>query len=97
LYIPPKISTQTPNFEVYFENSLIPGQNSCKYLGVLLDFRLDYKSHILHIEVKIARAVCNLSKPRFIFSKSTLLHLYHTLVHPHILFALSVWGSTFPF
>ena len=30
------------------------------------------------------------------FPKTTLLLLYYTLVHPHLIYALPVWGCTFP-
>jgi len=31
----------------------------------------------------------------FCLFKSTLF-LYHSFIHPHLIFALSIWGSTFP-
>ena len=37
-----------------------------------------------------------LNKLRHIFSSSALLLIYFGLVHPHLLYGLPIWGSTFP-
>ena len=57
---------------------------------------MQFKTNIKLIEVKIAEAVGILNKLHFFFPKTTLLLLYYALVHPHLLYALSVWGCTFP-
>ena len=71
-------------------------QNSCKYLGIYLDSKLHFQPHISKIEIKVAKAVGILSKLRFLFPKSTLILLYYALIHPHLLYALPLWGRTFP-
>ena len=68
----------------------------CKYLGVSLDSKLHFQPHINQIEIKVAKAVGILSKLRFLFPKSALILLYYSLIHPHLLYALPLWGSTFP-
>jgi len=46
-----------------------------------IDLKLDFKSHIIqYLEIKIAKSIL----------------LYHAVIHSHLIFALSVWGSTFP-
>ena len=57
---------------------------------------MQFKTNIKLIEVKIAKAVGILNKQLFFFPKTTLLFLYYTLVHPHLLHALPVWSCTFP-
>ena len=59
-----------------------------------LDSKLLFKNHIKQIEVKVAKGVGILSKLRFLFPTSTLLLLYYALVHPHLLYALPLWGCT---
>ena len=60
-----------------------------------LDSKLLFKNHIKQIEVKVAKGVGILSKLRFLLPKSTLLLLYYALVHPHLLYALPLWGCTY--
>ena len=40
-------------------------------------------------------SISKISKLRYIFPTSSLVHLYHAIIHPHLLFGLPVWGSTF--
>ena len=82
------------NFKDNYDNSLVC-QESCKYLGMNLDWKLIFKYHITQIEVKVAKGVGIFSKLHFMFPKSTLLLLYYALVHPHLLYALLLWGRTY--
>ena len=95
IVIPPKLNSPSVNIQLMYNNSLIPCNNSFKYLGVILDSKLNFKSHIDITASKISRAVGILSKLRYIFPMSSLVLLYYALVHPHLLFGLPVWGSTF--
>ena len=90
--IPPKTNL---NIQVLYNNNLIECCESCKYLGVVLDNKLNFKHPINLIENKLAEAISILSKLRYLLPSSTLLLLYHALVQPHILHALPLWGSFF--
>jgi len=83
-----------------FRNSFIKKyrscQDSCKYLVVYLDSKLHFKTHFQAIKIKVVKGVGILSKLRFSFPKSSLLLLYNALIQPHLLFALSLWGTTSP-
>ena len=92
LLIPSKLNSPPLNLKIYYDNSLIVCQELCKYLSMHLDSKLLFKNHIKQIEVKVAKGVGILSKLRFLFPKSTLLLLYYALVHPHLLYALPLWG-----
>ena len=95
LLIPSKLNSSLLNLKIYYDNSLIVCQESCKYLGMNLDSKLLFKNHIKQIKVKVAKGVSILSKLRFLFPKSTLLLLYYALVHPHLLYAFPLWGCTY--
>ena len=58
--------------------------------------KLNFKPHILQIETKLAKAVGILNKLRHILPLSALRLLYFSLIHPHVLYALPIWESTFP-
>ena len=76
--------------------NLIECCESCKYLGVVSDNRLNFKHQINLLENKVAKAIGILSKLRYLLPSSRLLLLYHALVQPHTLYALPLWGSSFP-
>ena len=96
LTAPLKLTSLSLDLNIHYNDCLMGCQNSCKYLGVYLDSKLHFQPHINQIEIKVAKAVGILSKLRFLFPKSTLILLYYALIHPHLLYALPLWGSTFP-
>ena len=96
LTIPSKLNSPKLDLNINYNASPISCYESCYYLGVYIDSKTQFKANIKQIEVKIAKAVGILNKLRFFFPKTTLLLLYYALVHPHLLYALPVWGCTFP-
>ena len=94
--ITPKTNSSNLNIQVFYNNNLIECYESWKYLGVVLDNKLNFKHQINLIENKLAETIGILSKLRYLLPSSSLLLLYHALVQPHILYALPLWGSSFP-
>ena len=74
----------------FFQSSI-----SAKYLGVTIDNHLSFNQHITLLENKVARSVGVISKLRFYLPQSSLIILYFSLVHTHLLYALPVWASTY--
>ena len=68
---------------------------SAKYLGVIIDSTLNFKPHIIALEKRVSRSVGIPSKSRFLFPSSILLLFYYALVHPHLVYGLPIWDSTF--
>ena len=64
-------------------------------LGITMDNQLNIGEHIKNIENKVARAVGILSKLNYFLPYSAKLQLYYSLVHPHILYGVAIWGNTF--
>ena len=94
LTIPSKLNSSKLDLNINYNASPISCYESCNYLGVYIDSKMQFKTNIKLIEVTIAKAVDILNKLRF-FSPKTTLFLYYALVHPHLLYALPVWGCTF--
>ena len=97
LHLSPKQNTPPLTFQIPYDNSFIVNSICCKYLGILIDNKLNFKQHIQLVESKIAKSVGILNKLRHIFpSSAPLLLIYFALVHPHLPYGLPIWGSTFP-
>ena len=67
--------------------------DSIQYLRVSLDKKLDFKIHIENMVSKLSKSIGILSKLRYVIPSSTLHLLYFSLVHPHLLYGLPLWGS----
>ena len=95
LPISPKLNVPSLYINLPCKNSKIKSIKECKYLGVIIDDKLNFKSHIRQLETKLARAVGILSKLRHVLPTSALKLLYFSFIHPHLLYALPIWGCTF--
>ena len=95
IIVSPKLNTPQPELNLLYNTANISLNDFHKYLGVILDYKLNFQLHILSLENRVSRSVGVLSKLRLLFPSSTLLLLYHGLVHPHLLYGLPIWGSTF--
>ena len=91
----PKLNINEEKLKILYNNCTLACCDSSKYLGVIIDNKLNFQSHIHAIENKVARAVGILSKVRYLFPSSTLLLLYFALIHSHLLFGLVLWGNTY--
>ena len=95
IIVSPKLNTPQPELNLLYNTANISLNDSCKYLGVILDNKLNFQLHIFSLEKRASRSVGILSKLRFLFPSSTLLLLYHVLVHPNLLYGLPIWGGMF--
>ena len=95
IIVSPKLNTPQPEINLLCNTANISLNDSCKYLGVILDNKLNFQLHIFSLEKRVSRSVGSLSKLRFLFPSSTPLLLYHALLHPHLFYGLPIWGSTF--
>ena len=92
IVIPSKLTAQTTNLSIFYSERPINCFESSKYLGVNLNNKLSFKSRIRIIEHKVARSVGILSKLCYQFPSSALFLLCYTLILPHLLFGLPLWG-----
>ena len=72
-------------------------QDYCiRYLGILIDSNINWKSQVNHIAKKIKRSVGILSKLRYYISINILINLYYTLIYPFLIYGIIAWGNTYP-
>ena len=70
--------------------------DSTKYLGVVIDNKLNFKQHIKIMKGKVARSVGILSKLQHFFPQNIMLQLFNALVHPFLSYDIIIWGATYP-
>ena len=69
--------------------------SSTKFLGVMLDDKLNWKKHIECIAGKVARTTAILHKSRCVLSTESLLMVYYGLIYPVIAYCCEIWGNTY--
>ena len=95
LIIPPKKNHRVSNISIYFNDSVIKINDTVIYLGITIDNKLNFEEHINALATKISRSLGVLCKLRHILPKSALRILYHSMIHPHLLYGITVWGNAF--
>ena len=74
-------------------NDNIEHVNEFNFLGLHLNSKLNWDTHINIIEKRILRAVGIIKKLQLSFPKTILLSIYNALILPHINYCLLSWGS----
>ena len=64
-----------------------------KYLGVLLDSNLSWKSRIDNVALKVSRPVGVVARLRHFVPRTTLLNVYQSLILPYLTYGLAAWGQ----
>ena len=67
--------------------------DSAKFLGIVVDNRLNWVEHVKCISRKIAKGIGIILKARKSFESETLLSLYNALILPYISYGIQVWGT----
>ena len=66
-----------------------------KFLGIIIDDRFSWKSHITHVQSKLSRTIYVLNKVKLVLDQKSLCILYCSLVLPYLSYCTEVWGNTY--
>ena len=64
-----------------------------KYLGIVIDSTLCWRNHINIVTTKISKTIGLLYKLRYFVDTKIIKTLYYSLVYPHLIYGIEVWGS----
>ena len=76
---------------VTLNSEMINTTETARYLGIIIDSKLKFQSHISLLEKKLARSVGILTKLSHFLPQQAFLNLYYFLIHSQLLYALAVW------
>ena len=66
-----------------------------KFLGVLLDETLSWRSHLVELSRKFARSVGIIHNLRHYVPLDTLIYIYYALFYPFLTYGIAVWCATY--
>ena len=78
-----------------FGRNKIMRASHVKFLGVLLDETLSWRSHLIELSRKLARPVSIFYKLRHYVPLDTLISIYYALFYPFLTYGIVVWGATY--
>ena len=76
-----------------FHKKAILEKNYFKYLAVMIDSTLSWHTRIENISKKMSRGIGLLYKIRPFVNIKIMKTLNYSLIYPHLLYAIEVWGS----
>ena len=95
LFTPKSKKYNNINFKLKFSDGTeIEKVSEYKYLGLIIDNKLTWKSHIKHLTSKLSRSLGILYKLRHLVSKNVLLTVFHSLFLSHINYGILCWGRS---
>ena len=79
--------------KIIIRNTEISLVRSTKFLGVIIDDKLNWKEHIQYIKNKISKSIGILYKVRPCLCTGTLRNLYFSFIYPYLIYCNEVWGN----
>ena len=88
------LNRRLPPFQpVIMDGVFIDEVTSTKFLGVVIDNRLTWESHVAYISPKISKSIGVIRKIGALLPKATRIQLYKSLILPYLTYSLLVWGG----
>ena len=78
-----------------FDFGPIPLTDNIEYLGIEIDSKLNFKTHIPKVQSKISKGVGILYKLNKLLPTRTLITLHYALIFPHLMYGIIIWDSTY--
>ena len=67
-------------------------KNETKFLGIVLDSHISFRSHINELCRKLNLVVLMMRAVRPYFDNKTMIDLYYSFFYPHLLYGIEFWG-----
>ena len=75
------------------KNGNLERKDCTKYLGVLIDENLSWRTHIVTVAIKISKTIGMLSKLRHFVPSSVLVNIYNALITLYLTYDLISWRN----
>ena len=85
-----------PTINLRLNETAVEEKSVTKYLGVFIDNKLTWKTHIQHVKTKLSQGNGMISKIRYYVNDVCLRNLFYSFVQSHINYNLINWSSTYP-
>ena len=79
--------------DIKINNQILAEVSNAKYLGVHIDNKLQWNTHINNVKLRLSKGVSILAKIRHYVPSSVLRSLYFTFINSHTDYNLLNWGT----
>ena len=81
-------------FPLKIRNCEVSMVQKAKFLGVIVDEKLNFKDHENCIQKKISRSTGAIYQIKDYLPIDILIKLYYAIIYPHMNYAVTVWGAS---
>ena len=74
-------------------NNEIKKVQSAKFLGVIIDEKLNWEAHIDHLEAKLNSSIIMIKRIKHCIPRNEYLKIYNALFMSHLSYCISCWGG----
>ena len=85
------------NVSISINNSEIDMVYKTKFLGVVIDSKLNWKDHVAMVKSKLSKSIAIMHKAKHLLERRSGMILYFSLVLPYLSYCCEVWGNTYEF
>ena len=87
------VPKQRPDIQI--GNNTVTHTSCMKFLGVFIDENLKWDKHIEKTSKRINSAFYAINQAKHSLNRKYLTQLYYSLVYPHLLYGIVLWGNTY--
>ena len=80
------------SMDIIMDNQILTKVNSIKYLGIIVDHKLNWFDHTTYVKAKISKGIGIMYKTRKYLNKNNLKNVYHAYIYPYLAYCVEVWG-----
>ena len=77
-------------------NEILEQVHCTKFLGIIIDDKMEWKYHIDQCRKKLASGIYAINAAKNSLATSHLKILYYSLIHPYLSYGNILWGNTYP-
>lgn len=80
------------NLKLKIDENEILHVDTFSFLGITLDKRMSFKTHVMKVWSKISKIIGILNKMKHIIPRYSLLTIYNSLIMPQFTYGILIWG-----
>ena len=85
---------ESPNFSIKINNIPIKNTNLNKYLGLVVDDKLNWENHLVYLQQKIIPLMGALHRCAEYLNEKNKYLIYNSYVLSHLRYLINIWGNT---
>ena len=88
-------SRKDQNVSISINNCEIDMVYKTKFLGVMIDSKLNWKDHVAMVKSKLSKSIAIMRKAKHLLDRRSGMILYFSLFLPYLSYCCEVWGNTY--